>query len=48
MITMEQVHKNCNKWLVQQHDLEYSPREVYVVDTKPWYVKFAEYIKEII
>ena len=48
MITMTDAYKNSNKWLIQQHDLEYLPREVYVVDTRTWLDKIIEYIKEII
>lgn len=48
MITMQEVYRNSNEWLVQQHDLEYMPREVYVVEKKTWWQKIAEYLKEII
>lgn len=48
MITMQEVYENCNKWVVQQYDINNQYREQYEVKIKSWWQKIAEYLKEII
>lgn len=48
MITMQEVYKNSNKWLIQQHELSTSYREKYEVEIKTWWQKIAEYLRGII
>lgn len=48
MITMEQVYKNSNEWLVRKNRIQNEQLAFYKQKAKPWYVKLIEYFKEII
>lgn len=48
MITMTDVYKNSNEWLVRKNRIQNEELSFYKQKSKSWYVKIIEYIKEII
>lgn len=48
MITMEQVYKNSNEWIVQQYEINHQYSEKYEVMPETLFEKIKRYFKEII
>lgn len=48
MITMTDVYKNSNEWLVRKNRIQNEELSFYKQKSKPWYFKIIEYFKEII
>lgn len=48
MITMQEVYRNSNEWLVRQNRIQNAELAYYKERTKTWWQKIAEYFREIV